>query len=217
MGADGPWGQAPGRSDLTTAVRALDLAPEIDPGAGVGSPAVPSQRVPPLARGPGGPRSIPSDAPVRSRRHAARPPRHRLVTFRVAGFVLLLVVILAVAAAGTEYYARDAYFVGLRGTRLTIFQGRPGGVLWWKPTIAQITDVTTADVEPYHLASLRAGVPESGVTAARTFVSRLQSEKTAATAAGLAPAASTRTPATSATVLPSAAGVGRRIPPTAAA
>jgi serine/threonine protein phosphatase PrpC len=109
----------------------------------------------------------------------AKVPRARVFTVRVVAFVLLLVALVVVAAAGTEYYARDAYYVGLKARQLTIFKGRPGGVLWWKPTVAAETGVTTADVDAYHLASLRAGVQESSVSSAHIYVSRLKAEKAA--------------------------------------
>ena len=53
---------------------------------------------------------------------------------------------LAAAAAGVGWYARAGYFVGLQGNRITIFQGRPGGLLWFRPTVADATNLTTADV-----------------------------------------------------------------------
>jgi serine/threonine protein phosphatase PrpC len=118
----------------------------------------------------------------RRRSAAAKVPRARVVTVRVVAFVLLLAVLVLVAAAGTEYYARDTYYVGLKARQLTIFKGRPGGVLWWKPTVAVVTGVTIADVDAYHLASLQAGVQESSVSRAHAYVSRLQAEKATASA-----------------------------------
>ena len=116
----------------------------------------------------------------RRRRREARLPQSRAVTGRVVAFVVLLAALVFAAAAGTAYYARSAYYVGLEARQLTIFQGRPGGVLWWKPTIAARTGVTTAEVDAYHLASLRAGVQESSMCDANSYVTRLRAEKAAA-------------------------------------
>jgi hypothetical protein len=49
------------------------------------------------------------------------------------------------------WYARDGYFVGLKGNQIVIFRGQPGGLLWFHPTVAVTTSVTTSQVESYHL------------------------------------------------------------------
>lgn len=121
--------------------------------------------------------AAPRSRRFRSRRgRFASRPRARFVTLRVVVFFVVLLVVLAVAAFGVVWYARDSYFVGLSGSRVTIFQGRPGGVLWFKPTVAQTTPLTTAQVLPYHLSALRAGQEEPSLSAARGYVQRLQSE-----------------------------------------
>jgi protein phosphatase len=81
------------------------------------------------------------------------------------------------------WYARSGYFVGLSGNRITIFQGRPGGVLWFHPTVADATTVTTEEIEARHLPMLAAGQEEPSLTAARQYVDRLVAEKQAAQAA----------------------------------
>lgn len=121
----------------------------------------------------------------RNREHVERP-RNRLVTSRVVAFVVLLLAVVGAGAAGTAWYARAGYFVGVRNGHLTIFQGHPGGVLWWNPTVEQVTGVTTAAVEPYHLAALRSGVEESSLAAARRYVENLRAE---ARSAGIDPSA----------------------------
>jgi protein phosphatase len=107
----------------------------------------------------------------------------RLITFRVVLYCGALILLLGVAAIGVGWYARSGYFVGLTGDRITIFQGRPGGVLWFHPTVADATTVTTADIEPRHIPTLMAGQQEPSLTAARQFVNRLVAEQQAARAA----------------------------------
>lgn len=111
---------------------------------------------------------------------ARRPKRARLVTPRVIGFLLLLVLVVGVAVAGIGWYARGSYFVGLRADRLTIFKGRPGGVLWFEPTVARRTTVTTSDVLSSRLQALRAGQPEPSVRAAEAYIHNLTAEATTA-------------------------------------
>ena len=111
---------------------------------------------------------------------AVRSRGRRMLSFRVVAFVLIVLLLLGVTAAGIAWYARSSYFVSLRGNRITIFQGRPGGVLWLQPTVADSTSVTTSDVEARHLPALAAGQQEPSFTAARQFVDNLVAEKKAA-------------------------------------
>lgn len=103
-------------------------------------------------------------------------PRARFITLRVVVFLAVFAAMLAIAAGAIWWYARGSYFVGLSGNQVTIFRGRPGGLMWFQPTVAQRTPVTTADVLPYHIADLRAGQPEATLGAARAYVQRLESE-----------------------------------------
>jgi PPM family protein phosphatase len=107
----------------------------------------------------------------------------RLITFRVVLYCGALVLLLGLAAIGVGWYARSGYFVGLTGNRITIFQGRPGGVLWFQPTVADATAVTTEDIESRHIPTLAAGQQEPSLTSARQYVDRLVAERQAAQAA----------------------------------
>ncbi|MDQ2728475.1 MAG: Stp1/IreP family PP2C-type Ser/Thr phosphatase [Actinomycetota bacterium] len=114
----------------------------------------------------------------------ARGPRPGLVTVRSVAFVIALLAVAAIAVGGTDWYARSSYYVGLSGNALTIYQGRPGGVLWIKPTVAVRTGVTTAQVEARHLGELSAGKTEDSLGAARQYVANLRAEEQAAHGAG---------------------------------
>jgi len=127
-------------------------------------------------------------------------PKARFITIRVVLFVLLFLLILAGAAVAIAWYARSAYFVGLQGQNITIFKGRPGGVLWWKPTVARTTTTSVNDIESRHLPELQAGVQEPSLGAADDYVSSLVREKQQAESSGLPPAppaATTSVPAPS--------------------
>ena len=110
---------------------------------------------------------------------AAGPPH----LARLVGFVVVFLALLGLGAAGIGWYARGGYFVGLRGNQLTIFQGRPGGLLWFRPTIAATTDVTSDQVESRHLPALASGQVEPTLPAARQFVAGMVTEEQAAQAA----------------------------------
>jgi protein phosphatase len=76
----------------------------------------------------------------------------------VALFLLLLVGILVTGVAAVGYYARGTYFVGFDGDTVTVFQGKPGGVLWFDPTVVEHTEFTREDVRPELVDELEAGV-----------------------------------------------------------
>ncbi|MBO0729542.1 MAG: Stp1/IreP family PP2C-type Ser/Thr phosphatase [Acidimicrobiaceae bacterium] len=114
-------------------------------------------------------------------RRRGRPARTRMVTVRVVAFFVVLLIVLGAGAAAIAWYGRSSYFVGLQGNELTIFQGRPGGVLWMQPTIKERTGVTTDQVESQRLPALRAGQTESSVQSARQYITRLRTEYQQAT------------------------------------
>jgi serine/threonine protein phosphatase PrpC len=122
----------------------------------------------------------PEEAPRRRlgrRKPTTAAPQSRPVNLRVVAFILLLLLILGGGAAGVAWYARAAYFVGLSGAKIVIFQGRPGGVLWLHPTVSEVTTYTTADVLPYRVNALRAGQPEPSLSAAKSYVQALVQEQ----------------------------------------
>jgi PPM family protein phosphatase len=114
-------------------------------------------------------------------------PRARLVTWRVVAFIVLLLLVLAGGVTGTVWYARSGYFVGLQGQNVTIFKGRPGGVLWFHPTVAESTTVTTGDILARHLSDLQSGVEEPSIAASVQYVGSLVVEKQQAAAAAAPP------------------------------
>ena len=125
---------------------------------------------------------------------AAGAAAARLITFRVVLYCGALVLLLGLAAIGVGWYARSGYFVGLTGNRITIFQGRPGGVLWFQPTVADATAVTTDDIESRHIPTLAAGQQEPSLTAARQYVDRLVAEQPGSPGGDAGPSASAPRP-----------------------
>jgi protein phosphatase len=99
-------------------------------------------------------------------------------------FVVVLLLVLGGAAGAVGWYARSSWFVGLRGNRVTIFQGRPAGLLWFKPSVRQTTGLTSGSVLPARLDDLRRGKEEPSLLASRRYVANLAQE---AAAAGLPP------------------------------
>jgi protein phosphatase len=144
----------------------------------------------------GGPRHWRRSRPRKTQdetRDAPRPapiPRRRRVTIRVVVFVVVLAALVAAALFAVAAYARGSYFVtlGAPGTAapsplttpssqpLIIEKGRPGGLLWFQPTLAERTQVLSDEVLPSRLSQLHDGQVEPSLVAARTFVANLVKE-----------------------------------------
>ena len=125
------------------------------------------------------PAEVPEAEPPsrRERRRARRRDRklrgRRLITFRTLLFVVLLAAIVAGAYGAVRWYNTNSYYVGLDGQQLVIYQGRIGGLLWYQPKAVVHTHKTTADVPATYLPALKAGVEESSLAGARTYVKNL--------------------------------------------
>ena len=132
------------------------------------------------AASPAGPAADPAGPRRRDKRRQARAARPRgapILTVRFVAFLIALLAVAAIAVGGVELYARSSYYVGLVGGELTIYQGRPGGVLWISSSVVARTGVTTAQIEPRHLGELNAGQVEPGLGAARQYVANLRAEE----------------------------------------
>jgi PPM family protein phosphatase len=117
------------------------------------------------------------------------PGRRRRLTLRVVLFVVVLLAIVAAAGVAVTAYARGTYFVtlGAAGTAtgplaepgaqpLVIDKGRPGGLLWFRPTRVETTTVLSTQVLPSRLPDLRKGKVVGTLGEARTYVANLLQE-----------------------------------------
>ena len=151
-------------------------------------PPEPTQATPAVTPARGMPSAAERDAQLRamgddtgSRAGAAgapeivEPPRRR-VTGRVIVFLLLVLIILGVAVGAVAFYARGSYYVGFDEGEVAIFKGRPGGVLWLKPTVEQRTDITEASLTPRVQRRLEEGRVQPSLAEARSYVQRLRDD-----------------------------------------
>ena len=145
-----------------TATMALPIVKDTPP------PAGPSEEAPDKKRR------------LRRQRPGGSRPKRRAITARVVVFIVLLLVILAAGAAGVVWYARSTYFVAVQGNQISIFKGRPGGVLWFKPTLAQRTGYPTSQVLNSDLSAIGTGKEEPSLSAAQAYVQTLKGDWTSA-------------------------------------
>jgi protein phosphatase len=108
-------------------------------------------------------------------------PRPRRITWRVLLFALLILLVLGGGAAAIGYQARHTYYVGFNGDSVVIFKGKPGGVLWFKPTVERDTGLTRAQVPAAELDRLNSGQEEGSVDSAEAYVQSIRDRTTTTT------------------------------------
>ena len=100
----------------------------------------------------------------------------RLITVRLVLFMILLLAVVAAAYALVRWYAMDDWYVGVDHQHLAVYQGRPGGFLWFKPKLVDETPVATSQILPFHLPAVQADHQEPSLKAARRYVADLHQE-----------------------------------------
>jgi protein phosphatase len=68
---------------------------------------------------------------------SVRVPVVRVFTWRLVGLIVVVAMVLVALLGSLAVYARSAYYVGVDGQEIVIYQGRPGGVLWLDATLAE--------------------------------------------------------------------------------
>ena len=99
--------------------------------------------------------------------------RDRRFRWRVVGYLALVAVILVVAAGAVGVYARSNYFVDVDGDEIVILQGRPGGVLWFDPTLEEVTALAVGDLTPALKEEVEANPEYASLDGARGYVEAL--------------------------------------------
>ncbi|MFM8862931.1 MAG: Stp1/IreP family PP2C-type Ser/Thr phosphatase [Acidimicrobiia bacterium] len=116
--------------------------------------------------------AVGSDASTSRRRRSGSSPRSKL-TWRVAAFVGAVALVVLIALGFVWWTGTKTWFVGVNGEQVAIFHGKPGGVLWIQPTVAEDTELTVGDVPAARLLDVQNGVEQPSLSSARAFVERL--------------------------------------------
>ena len=104
----------------------------------------------------------------------------RAITLRT-GLLIGAVVLVIVGALGfVGWYEQSSYYVSTSGSTIVIYQGRPGGLLWFHPHLSVTTTTSTNDVLAIRIPQLQAGVMEPSVEAANAYIANLVQEYKAA-------------------------------------
>ena len=109
-------------------------------------------------------------------------PRSRL-TWRVAVFALALVAVVGVAVGAVVWAGTGTYYVALDDDQVAIFRGKPGGVLWIQPELAETTELDADQVPAAFRQDVEAGHETATLDDARRYVDNLveQYERTTTT------------------------------------
>jgi protein phosphatase len=142
-------------------------------------------------------------APQAQSRPQLAPPvpqaKPRRMTWRVGIFVFAFLAVLGVAVWAVAWYARSAYYVGLDADQVAIFRGRPGGLLWFQPTLVEHkAQPTGADLLDAQRTELAAGHEVGSKKEADRYVNNLRQEVEARRATATT---TTTTPTTTPTTL----------------
>jgi protein phosphatase len=101
---------------------------------------------------------------------------------RFARFAVPIILILGLAVAMTAWFARRTYFVEFnRAGEVTVYQGRPGGLLIWDPTVIQRSTVTRDDLPEDAVLDVEDVKEFSNRADAIAFAARVEARSTATT------------------------------------
>jgi protein phosphatase len=113
---------------------------------------------------------------------AAALRKRRFVTARTIIFTTLVLAVFVVAFVITAAVGRSGYFVGYEGDTVAVFQGRPGGVLWFQPTLASTSQFERDDLTPEFQTRIGRNPEFSSQTAAERYLDQLASDERAVVA-----------------------------------
>ena len=111
---------------------------------------------------------------------------------RVLLFAVPILVILGVAIGTVGWYAKNSYFVAFKGTRVVVFRGRPGGLLFWDPEVVRTTKIDRTRLTQVQNLDISHQKEFSDLASANQFIAR--------TERGLLPTTTTSTATTSTTI-----------------
>ncbi|MCU1460243.1 MAG: putative serine/threonine protein phosphatase [Acidimicrobiales bacterium] len=133
-----------------------------------------------------------SPTPTKPKARQAKPKVKRM-TWRVVLFLVLFGLVVGAGATAVGWYARHTYYVGIARGNIAIYQGRPGGLLWFDPTLDQRTTLPASDYPAFE-RELRTGHAEPSLADAQRYVNRIRQSTTTTTTPTAVPTTTTTAP-----------------------
>jgi len=112
--------------------------------------------------------------PVASPSSAEPERKRRRVTWRVLVFLVVLVSLVGGVGWLVSSYASGSYFVAFDGDEVVIEQGRPGGFLFWEPSIEQRTGTVRDELRPVAVERVEAESSQGSLGEAEDLVQNLE-------------------------------------------
>lgn len=105
---------------------------------------------------------------------AETPASVPFITWRLGIFVVAVLFVMGVLLTSVVLYARSTYYVGIDGDEVVVYRGRPGGVLWFDPTVEEEVSLRVAEVDESDLDDLLDGREFDSLDEARQYGVELQ-------------------------------------------
>ena len=114
-------------------------------------------------------------------------------TWRVGVFVAAFVFVILAGFAFIWWTGTKTWYVGVDGDNVAVFHGKPGGVLWIQPSLAEDSDLLLANVPQSAIADVKNGVEQPSLNSARSYIENLIELNAKTTTTTTAPSSSTTT------------------------
>ena len=114
-------------------------------------------------------------------------------TWRVGVFVAAFVFVILSGFAFIWWTGTKTWYVGVDGDNVAVFHGKPGGVLWIQPSLAEDSDLLLANVPQSAIADVKNGVEQPSLDSARSYIENLIELNAKTTTTTNAPSSSTTT------------------------
>ena len=114
-------------------------------------------------------------------------------TWRVGVFVTAFVFVILAGFAFIWWTGTKTWYVGVDGDNVAIFHGKPGGVLWIQPSLAEDSELLLANVPASAVLDVKNGVEQPSLDSARSYVENLIELNAKATTTTTSPSSSTTT------------------------
>jgi hypothetical protein len=107
--------------------------------------------------------------------------KRRRLSWRTPAALLIFIGVFVGAYFIVHWYAYSTYYLANDSGTVAVFQGQPGGILWFKPVKVQDTNFLVKNLSPFDRSQLTQTIPEPTRRAAIEYATRISSPSTTTT------------------------------------
>jgi protein phosphatase len=115
-------------------------------------------------------------------------------------FIAAFVFVILFGLAFIWWTGTKTWYVGIDGDNVAIFNGKPGGVLWIQPSLAEDSDLLLANVPAAAMVDLENGVEQPSLKSARIYIDKLIEQNANTTTTSSTSTSSTTTSSTTTSI-----------------